>query len=130
MKSLHGRALSLAVTGACSAWLMTAPAGSAQAADCPAAGPAVCGENSGLVPVHKDFIHASLIWNQKYSTCPRMLIWMRPSEYKPKHYLNPPVPGGGFPGFNQKYIDLVQGTSLHTTPGGWRSAESRLRSMT
>ena len=36
----------------------------ASAADvCPAAGPAVCGENSGLIPIHKDFIHASLICN-------------------------------------------------------------------
>ena len=76
---------------------------------CPAAGPAVCGENSGLIPIHKDFIHASLIWDQKNSDCPKMLVWMRPAEYKPKDYLNPPVPGGGFPGFNQKYIELVQG---------------------
>src|SRR6516162_651506 len=38
-----------------------------------------------------------------------MLVWMRPAEYRPKDYLNPPVPGGGFPGFNQKYIELVQG---------------------
>src|SRR5213075_2331187 len=73
-------------------------------------GPAVCGEKSGLVPVHKDFIHASLIWNKKYSDCPKMLVWMRPAEYKPKHYLSAPIPGSNvFPGFNQKYIDLVQG---------------------
>jgi hypothetical protein len=109
MKNLR-KALWRVVTGTFSVWFITAPVGSALAADeCPAAGPAVCGENSGLVPVHKDFIHASLIWNKKNSACPRMLIWMRPSEYKPKHYLNPPLQGGGFPGFNQKYIELVQG---------------------
>ncbi|MGH8790154.1 MAG: galactose oxidase-like domain-containing protein [Cupriavidus necator] len=109
MKNRH-KALSLAVTGTCSFWLIATPVGTVLAADgCPAAGPAVCGEKSGLIPIHKDFIHTSLIWNKKYSECPKMLIWMRPSEYKPKHYLNPPVQGGGFPGFNQKYIALVQG---------------------
>lgn len=76
---------------------------------CPGAGPAVCGQNSGLVPVHKDFIHASLYWNRQQGSCPNMLIWMRPSEYKPKHYLNATTPGGGFPGFNENYIQLVQG---------------------
>jgi hypothetical protein len=37
-----------------------------------------------------------------------MLIWMRPSEYKPSFYLNP-TQGGAFSGFNETYIDLVQG---------------------
>jgi Domain of unknown function (DUF1929) len=37
-----------------------------------------------------------------------MLIWMRPSEFRPKDYLAPTV-GGVFSGFNEKYIDLVQG---------------------
>jgi hypothetical protein len=37
-----------------------------------------------------------------------MIIWMRPSEYKPKDYLNPTV-GGVFSGFNPKYLELVQG---------------------
>src|SRR5688572_6580066 len=67
------------------------------------------GKPQGLVPVHKDFIHASLMWNKKNAECPQMLVWMRPSEYKPKHYVNPPKAGGGFPGFNPKYIELVQG---------------------
>lgn len=91
--------------------------GTAFAADC-TGGPAVCGQNSGLVPFHKDAIAASLIWpdqkqyekgkkNEKFQ-CPKMLIWMRPSEYKPSDYLSPTV-GGVFSGFNQKYIDLVQG---------------------
>jgi hypothetical protein len=67
----------------------------------------VCGQNSGLVPFHKDAIHASLIWT-KQSECPKLLIWMRPSEYKPRAYLNPTV-NGVFSGFNQTYIKLVQG---------------------
>jgi hypothetical protein len=37
-----------------------------------------------------------------------MLIWMRPSEYKPSHYLSPTV-GTAFSGFNETYIRLVQG---------------------
>jgi hypothetical protein len=110
MKTLQ-KTLSAAIAGTCSLWLITAAVSSASAADgCPDAGPAVCGEKSGLIPVHKDFIHASLIWNKKYSDCPKMLVWMRPAEYKPKHYLSAPIPGSNvFPGFNQKYIDLVQG---------------------
>jgi hypothetical protein len=79
----------------------------ASASDC-AGGPGVCGKNSGLVPFHKDAIHASLIWDKKNSRCPKMLIWMRPSEYKPSHYLNPTV-GAAFSGFNETYIRLVQG---------------------
>lgn len=71
------------------------------------ADPQVCGRNSGLVPFHKDAIHASLIWT-KQSQCPQMLIWMRPSEYTPSAYLNPTV-GGAFSGFNATYIDTVQG---------------------
>jgi hypothetical protein len=71
------------------------------------ADPQVCGRNSGLVPFHKDAIHASLIWT-KQSQCPKMLIWMRPSEYTPSAYLNPTV-NGVFSGFNQTYIKLVQG---------------------
>jgi len=70
-------------------------------------GPQECGQNSGLVPFHKDAVHASLIWTNK-SECPKMLIWMRPSEFKPKDYLAPTV-GGVFSGFNQIYIDTVQG---------------------
>jgi hypothetical protein len=71
-------------------------------------GPEVCGQNSGLVPFHKDAIMASLIWNEKRPHCPKMMIWMRPSEFKPKDYLNPTV-GGVFSGFNQKYSELIQG---------------------
>jgi hypothetical protein len=37
------------------------------------ADPQICGRNSGLVPFHKDAIHASLIWT-KQSQCPQMLI--------------------------------------------------------
>src|SRR5687767_4371946 len=37
-----------------------------------------------------------------------MLIWMRPSEYKPSAYLNPTV-DGAFSGFNEAYIETVQG---------------------
>ncbi|KVZ41826.1 hypothetical protein WL17_10230 [Burkholderia ubonensis] len=100
----------LAMTLVCLFVFVGMPIRAAWAADaCPAAGPAVCGEKSGLVPIHKDFIHASLMWSKKNSECPKMLIWMRPAEYKPKNYLNPPAAGGGFPGFNQKYIALVQG---------------------
>jgi hypothetical protein len=69
--------------------------------------PAVCGQNSGLVPFHKDAIHASLVWTKK-SQCPNMLIWMRPSEYKPSAYLNP-TEGGVFSGFSEQYIETVQG---------------------
>lgn len=110
MKTVY-QTLSAAVASTCALWMITAPVGSASAADgCPDAAPAVCGEKSGLVPVHKDFIHATLIWNEKYSECPKMLVWMRPAEYKPKDYLSPPIPGSNvFPGFNRKYIDLVQG---------------------
>ena len=89
-------------------------AGSAQAFHTCAGGTAVCGQNSGLVPFHKDAIMASLIWPQVQAgtsgkaDCPQMMIWMRPSEYKPKDYLNPTV-GGVFSGFRQKYIERVQG---------------------
>lgn len=71
-------------------------------------GPTECGEKSGVIPFHKDAIAASLIWKNAAAECPKMLIWMRPAEYKPKDYLNATV-GGAFSGFNQKYIDLVQG---------------------
>ena len=73
-----------------------------------AGGPSVCGQNSGLVPFHKDAILAGLIWPEGKRDCPKMLIAMRPSEYKPKDYLNPTV-GGVFSGFNPKYLELVQG---------------------
>lgn len=79
-----------------------------------ASGPSVCGQNSGVIPFHKDAILASLIW-PKYTKgsdfkadCPKMIIWMRPSEYKPTDYLNPTV-NGIFSGFNPKYLELVQG---------------------
>jgi Domain of unknown function (DUF1929) len=71
-------------------------------------GPSVCGQNSGLVPFHKDAILASLIWANEKTECPKMIIWMRPSEFKPKDYLNPTL-GGVFSGFNPKYLELVQG---------------------
>lgn len=109
MNSLYKVLMTLAVAITWFFGLSTNPIHTAWATDtCPAGGPAVCGENSGLVPVHKDFIAASLIWDKKKAECPKMLIWMRPSEYKSKDYLNPTV-GGKFSGFNQKYIDLVQG---------------------
>jgi hypothetical protein len=83
------------------AWLGTVAAAQ------PCSDPAVCGQNSGLVPFHKDAIHASLIWTKK-SQCPKMLVWMRPSEYKPSAYLLP-TSGGVFSGFNPEYIQTVQG---------------------
>src|SRR5947208_11495516 len=82
--------------------------GRASASHTCAAGPSVCGQNSGLVPFHKDAILASLIWPNAKTGCPKMAIWMRPSEYKPKDYLNPTL-GGVFSGFNPKYLELVQG---------------------
>lgn len=69
--------------------------------------PTVCGQNSGLVPFHKDAVHAALLWTKK-SECPNMMIWMRPGEYKPRHYLNPTV-NGVFSGFDPEYLSLVQG---------------------
>ena len=81
--------------------------GNASASHC-AGGPSVCGQNSGLVPFHKDAILASLVWPNAKADCPKMVIWMRPAEYKPKDYLNPTV-GGVFSGFNPKYLELVQG---------------------
>jgi hypothetical protein len=70
--------------------------------------PEQCGENSGLVPFHKDAIHAALIWREK-AQCPRMLIWMRPSEYRPRDFLNPTTMPGMFPGFFPHYTRVVQG---------------------
>jgi hypothetical protein len=98
-----GIALILVVT-----WSLGPGGGTASASHTCAAGLAVCGKNSGLVPFHKDAITASLIWADATSQCPKMIIWMRPSEFKPKDYLNPTV-GGVFSGFNPKYIELVQG---------------------
>lgn len=69
--------------------------------------PSICGQNSGFVPFHKDAIHASLVWAKKNSECPKMLIWMRPSEYKPSDYVVGPT-ANGFD-FNPTYIQLVQG---------------------
>lgn len=71
-------------------------------------GPSVCGQNSGLVPFHKDAILASLIWANEKTECPKMIIWMRPSEFKPKDYLLPTV-GGVFSGFNPTYLERIQG---------------------
>lgn len=86
---------------------------------CDTPDPKICGEKSGLVPFHKDAIHASLYW-KKNSECPKMIILMRPSEYKPKDYLNPTV-GGVFSGFNQMYLELVQaGVNLtQLDESGW-----------
>ena len=71
---------------------------------------ATCGEISGLIPTHKDAVGSSLVWGTNWE-CPKMLIWMRPSEYTPREFLNPPVGDGStFPGFNQTYINLVQGS--------------------
>src|SRR5688572_16519776 len=81
-----------------------------------AGGPAVCGQNSKLIPFHKDAIGATLLWGasskagMKASECPEMLIWMRPAEYKPQDYLNPTV-DGMFSGFNENYQNLVQGVN-------------------
>jgi len=88
--------------------LLSLDAGSASASHTCAAGPSICGQNSGLVPFHKDAILASLIWPKAKTECPKMAIWMRPSEYRPKDYLNPTV-GGVFSGFSPKYLELVQG---------------------
>src|SRR5256886_3609964 len=82
--------------------------GSASASHTCAGGPSVCGQNSGLVPFHKDAILASLIWDTAKTECPKMVIWMRPAEYKPTDYLSPTV-GGVFSGFNPKYLERVQG---------------------
>jgi hypothetical protein len=90
------------------AFLLSLDGGSASASHTCAGGPSVCGQNSGPVPFHKDAILAGLIWAGAKSECPKMAIWMRPSEYKPKDYLNPTV-GGVFSGFNEKYLKLVQG---------------------
>ena len=98
----------------CATALFALDVGTASAGPC-VGGPAACGQNSGLVPFHKDAIAASLIWGKHKDkkedddkTCPKMIIWMRPSEYKPKDYLNPTV-GGVFSGFNPKYLERVQG---------------------
>ena len=88
--------------------LVALDGGSASASHTCAAGPSVCGQNSGLVPFHKDAILASLIWDEAKTECPKMVIWMRPAEYKPRDYLNPTV-GGVFSGFNPKYLERVQG---------------------
>ncbi len=69
----------------------------------------VCGKLSGLVPFHKDAIHASLVWSSARDQCPKMLIWMRPSEYRPVDYVLPTNASGVFSGFNPIYLDLVQG---------------------
>ncbi len=68
----------------------------------------VCGKLSGLVPFHKDAIHASLVWSSARDQCPKMLIWMRPSEYRPVDYVLPTNASGVFSGFNPIYIDVVQ----------------------
>jgi Domain of unknown function (DUF1929) len=97
----------------CATSLVSLDVGIALAGHC-VGGPSVCGQNSGLVPFHKDAIMASLLWskhkkwNGDKADCPKMIILMRPSEYKPKDYLNPTV-GGVFSGFNPKYLELVQG---------------------
>jgi hypothetical protein len=96
--------LGLFLSMVCLPW----PVGGTASASHTCAAPEVCGQNSGLVPFHKDAILAGLIWDKPDSKCPTMMIWMRPSEYKPKDYLNPTV-GGVFSGFNQKYIERVQG---------------------
>jgi hypothetical protein len=103
----QGRRLALGVI-LMMAWLLSPGREIGWASHTCARGPAVCGQNSGLVPFHKDAIQAGLIWGKAKDQCPKMLIWMRPSEYKPKDYLNPTV-GGVFSGFNPKYLELVQG---------------------
>jgi hypothetical protein len=74
--------------------------------------PSICGQNSGFVPFHKDAIHASLTWANESSVCPKMLIYMRPSEYTPSDYLlptDPSVDPPTFPGFDPAYVQRVQG---------------------
>jgi galactose oxidase-like protein len=102
----QGRRLTLAVL--LMAWLSSPGLEIAWASHTCEGGPAVCGQNSGLVPFHKDAILASLLWAKAKAECPKMLILMRPSEFKPKDYLNPTV-GGIFSGFNPKYVERVQG---------------------
>jgi hypothetical protein len=94
--------------------LLCASVGTAFASDT-CTDPSVCGQNSGLVPFHKDAIAASLTWKEE-AQCPSLLIWMRPSEYKPEQYLNPTV-GGVFSDFNETYQRLVQGDLLASIPG-------------
>jgi hypothetical protein len=98
------------------------------------ADPAQCGKKSGLVPFHKDAIHTTLVWSDRdKNRCPKLLMWMRPSEYSPADYLNPTVPDAGFPGFSQKYLDRIQGTSRLTAldESGWsRWAPDRARENT
>jgi len=89
------------------AWMVSA-GGRGASASHTCSGPEACGQNSGLVPFVKDGIMASLIWPDAEAQCPKMMIWMRPAEFKPKDYLSPTV-GGVFSGFNQKYLELVQG---------------------
>jgi hypothetical protein len=73
--------------------------------------PAVCGQKSGLIKFPKDAIHSSLVW-KKHADCPKLLMWMRPSEYKPSDFIEPLPPGMGFPGlgtgFRDSYLDFVQ----------------------
>src|SRR5207253_1855414 len=83
------------------AWMVSA-GGRGASASHTCSGPEACGQNSGLVPFVKDGIMASLIWPDAEAQCPKMMIWMRPAEFKPKDYLSPTV-GGVFSGFNQKY---------------------------
>lgn len=117
--------VAIAIASLVVAWFLWLGGGTASASHTCAAGPSVCGQNSGLVPFHKDAIHASLIWEKAKSKCPKMIIWMRPSEYKPRDYLNPGVvpPGTALnPLFKQKYLDLVQGgfgLSNNLDRSGW-----------
>jgi len=69
-----------------------------------------CGSKSGLVPAHKDFIHASLYWKQGESKCPTLLVWMRPSEFKPIDYVHREVNETTLaPIFREDYLRRVQG---------------------
>ncbi|NEJ83795.1 hypothetical protein GR268_45920, partial [Rhizobium leguminosarum] len=47
--------------------------------------PEVVGWLSGVIPFHKDAIATSLVWRRE-SMCPKLLMWMRPSEYRPQDY--------------------------------------------
>lgn len=47
------------------------------------------GELGPLIPTHKDAVHAGFYWDAKGT--PKILIWMRPSEYKGTDLVDPNV---------------------------------------
>ncbi|MEX0732011.1 MAG: galactose oxidase early set domain-containing protein [Aquisalimonadaceae bacterium] len=121
------RSLPSLLTGAAlGSVMLTSPEGGSALASPICDDPALCGQNSGLVPFHKDAVHASLFWS-KHASCPKMLIAMRPSEYTPEQLFNPTT-DDTFPGFDENFVNLVYG-GFNAGPldrSGWsRHAPSR-----